>query len=381
MEGVMSDGRKPRLQFRADPETKARIEEIASATHLSKSDVIRDFLEIGIAVSGDDIEQLAQARADELEVIQRNQNAIQLFPSHWRSHVKDQMAKTIKNSFHPDEIESFAAMLREQAEKKEEQAELIDVVPDADLVGIVDDVLFDALEAADLSTYYEDVDNPYAKRFEGVDDGLQQRDELILRLQSTVEKHQQLANALSNGSVPSVMPNDIDTDVVELLPEDKTREDFARLATECVKAGIDADAIPEHLDRTTEDFTLESDTGGELSPSQDDVEDDLDLDPGSEATIRMGGQRQNERWRTDDEDDEEQHDDSDSNPDAAEAVEAIQQQIADKIPAADGGRDDRTAGRGYGDTDMNPTTRTTDDSTDLELTDATEDGQEDDCDD
>lgn len=380
MGGRMSDqGRDPVLKCRIPAEMKEELEQEAQRTGQTVSDVARGYLYLGretaetTSQAVEDIEERIQT------VIERNKTVKELLPSDWRDFVSRRFAEAIQKDYDPADIETLGSMLREQAAEKEEMAQQIPVAPDADLVGIVDDVLLEALEASDLTNYYEDVENRYERHFAGVEEGKQQREKLISVVEDTVRSHNQLAAAFEGDVCPEVSPTDIPQAVETWLPEGTDREDVARLATQLVNQGATAEDVSELVpttDPTLQPVEVESQKSDrELTPKESD-DQDADQD---EAIIVMGGQKQNGRWADQDEtgdQDEAQPDETDEEPQSVESVEAIQETFRQNIPAADGGRDDRSVRGTVDDTTMNPTTSTNDDSTELELAESTETAQE-----
>lgn len=321
----MSDDRDPRVAFRAPEGLVEWLDEQAEDAGLPRSEVCRRALHFMREARGDALEREAQIRDEIDTIISENQELRKVVPSKWRSHVQGLFVDDLRDETSPADLRTLAAGYRRQAEKMEELAETIPHAPEADLVGIVDEELRNALEAGDLSNWYDDVENPHEKHLAGVEDGMQERREAVAVVQGVVETHTRLAAAFEDRhEAPAVKPSDLPRFAESVLPDDVDREDVARLATMLVREGVPAEDVPDVL--PTVDPSLEAEEVASRATG-----DDVDVE---EATIRKGGvpidAYESEPTGTDG-----------GVPCAADGDELSQQRLA-ALAAADGGRHPRS---------------------------------------
>lgn len=350
----MSDGgRDPHVNFRLPPALLDYVDAKADSTRLSRSDVIRRSLHFMREAHDDTLEREREVRDEIDDIIAENQELRKIVPSKWRSHIQGLFVDDLRDDTSPNDLRIIASGYRRQAEKMEELAEMNPHAPEADLVSIVDEELHNALEAADLSNWYDAVDNPHERHLTGVSDGMGERKGLVAVVQGAVETYTRLAAAFDDPEqVPGVKPTDLPSHVDSLLPDDVTRDDVAHLATELVRAGVAPDEVPDVIPV--------------IDPALDGEEIDSIVDGGQievePATITKGG------TPVDVDDQADAQPDAPSLPRTVPASETTQKELMQAIAAADGGRHPDSV-PGYGsveDSDMttSPTTESTAESTD-----------------
>lgn len=334
---MTGDGRDPRIDFRLPPSLLDWVDDQADTADMTRSDVVRRSLHFTREARGDALEREAEIRDDIRDIIEQNQELRQVVPSKWRNHVQGLFVDDLRDNTSPEDMRALAAGYRRQAEKMEELAATIPHAPEGDLVGIVDEELRNALEAADLSNWYDDVDNPHEKHLSGVREGREEREGLVRVVQSVVETYSALAAAFEDhGKVPAVKTTDLPDYADSILPDDVEKEDVAHLATELVRAGVTAEQVPDVVPT--------------VDPSLDvqDIESVVDGDQGDvePAAIRVGGDVREPG---------EQDDDETANPLPVSASETTQRQLMQSVAAADGGRHPESVPPKEVDTDMNET--------------------------
>lgn len=320
-----NDDRDPRLEFRVPEPMKEWVEQQAEKGGISVSEVLRRSVHFMQEAQGaPDLAREGEIRDEIDDIIEENQELRKVVPSKWRSHVRGLFRDDIRDDPTPDDLKILAGGYRRQAEKYEELAETIPEAPAADLVEIVDEELRYAMDAADLSTYYEGVENPHEKHLDGVEEGMEARRDAVALVQGLVQTQQSLAAAFNNPEqAPPIKESDLPQGAGRMLPEDLTEADAVRLANRLVEAGVRAEDVPDAIPTTNPEFGVrdieqdDDDPDGEQDGEQDDP------DP---ATIRRGGEAIN----TDDVD-------AGDDPLTVSASDDTQQRLS-RLPAADGGR-------------------------------------------
>jgi len=333
--------RDPKVTFRVSEDTLAWLDDVVESTDSSRSALLRRSVQFMREARTDRVEREAELQTEHDEIVERNQELRQLLPSKWRSHVRGLFAQDIADDTSPDDLRRLADAYREQAQVKQEIAQENPMAPEADLARIVDEELAHALEAADLSNWYENVDNPHERHFQGVEDGREERRDVVALVEGAVEAHQHVAAAFEDPSqAPALDEGDLPVLAETVLPDDVDAADIADVATRLVRAGVTADEVADVIP-TTDPTLAHQDVDSQVD--QGDV--DLDVEP---AAMRMGG---------DVHEPDEHSTDADDGPQVVEASETTQERIAEALAAADGGRTpDAVPGHSVeGDTDMSDT--------------------------
>lgn len=279
----MTEGDDRKVTIRMNGEKVDWIDRLADQAGVDRSTMIRRFVDFGIEAQGSAATDADDRRGEHDEIVERNQELRQILPSKWRSHVRSLFLDDLRDDCSPEDLETIAQGYRQQAVKKEEIADSMPLAPEGDLVGIVDEELANALEAADLSNWYEDVENPYERHLSGVEEGRREREAAVSVVQGVVWSFESLRKSFTDPTLcPDPSVEDVPIDAEEILPEDVTREDVAEIAAELHREQIPAEKVPEAIP------TVDPDLGPEEIESESvDVEDDQEA-PGA-ATIRMGG--------------------------------------------------------------------------------------------
>lgn len=321
------------VSFRVSPELRDALEELADGTGATVSDLGRRLLWYGVETQGDDVaDRLAEQTEIEKRisgVIEQNRRVRKVLPSRWKSHVRDLFQTDLSNEVAPEGLAIMAKRYREQARDLEELAETIPEAPEADLEAIVDEELAHAIEAADVSTWYENVDNPHERHLEGVREGAEERRDLAALVGSLVESHGQMLEAFQDREhAPALSASDLPLRADSLLPEQMDREDVAELATQLARRGLGPDQAKdvvmsgrlEDVEDVLESVPIEVE-GGVV---QDDGDDDS-----PPPMLRMGGTLQ---------------------PNGL-GPGGEEQASLGRLPAADGGRSDGAREAGWTDED------------------------------
>jgi len=317
----MSRGRDPKIDARVSEELLDWLDDTVEATETSRSALVRRSLHFMREVQVG--EQGAELQAEHDEIVERNQELRQLLPSKWRSHVRGLFAQDLADDTSPDDLQTLAQAYREQAAKKEKIAAANPMAPEADLVRIVDEELTHALEAADLSNWYDDVDNPHERHFSGVEEGKQEREDVVALVEGAVEAHQHVAAIFNDPSeAPVLDESDLPALANTLLPDDVEPADVADVATRLVRAGVTADEVADVLpisDPALAPEEIPADTDG-----------GVDVEP---AKMRRGGDVIDVVDK-----DEQDSTDAEDGPQVVPASETTQEQLVEVLAAADGGR-------------------------------------------
>lgn len=333
---MSDDGRDPMLGFRAPDPIHEAVEQLADANGLDKSELLRRMVSFAVETQGDQI-------ADQADLLNRLEDSIEVNQERekiatWRRHVRRQFGKYVQADMNPEHLEALADGYREQARLREDLADTIPNPPpvdDGELVGIVDEELAHAIDAVDLSTWYENVENPHAAHLSGVEDGEEDRRDLAALLEGVVQTHGCFYDAVDNPDrLPPVDPADLPPMADTLLPDGVGREDVAELATDLARSGVEPDEVRGVL------------KSGAL-PVPSNVKQDGGQPPEALPTGR--------------------DDDTRDQTVTVDASEATQQELIQAIAAADGGRSPgaRAAGFNEEDTDMTGNTDDTDELDEL----------------
>jgi len=316
-------GRNPKIDARVSEDLLDWLDDTVEATDTSRSALVRRSLHYLREAHVDDVKREAELQAEHDEIVKRNRELRQLLPSKWRSHVRGLFAQDLADDTSPDDLRTLAQAYREQAEKKEEIAAANPMAPEADLARIVDEELAHALEAADLSNWYDGVDNPHERHLSGVEDGKQERDDVVALVEGAVEAHQHVAAIFNDPSeAPPLDESDLPTFADSLLPDDIEPADVADVATRLVRAGVTADEVADVIPTTDPRLAP-----GEISA---DASGDVDVEP---ARMRRGGDVVDVV-----DEDEQDSTDADDGPQVVPASETTQKQLAQHLASADGGR-------------------------------------------
>lgn len=332
--------RTEKVTIRLTPEELAEIDEQAEAAGVSRSELIRKQREFAQAVSASHGQSVAEVEADVEQQIEQNQTLRRVLPSKWESHVTRLMTDDIRDDLAAEELALLAEGYREQARKYETLAEMHPLAPDADLVGIVDDVLVEALEGADLTDYYQGVENRFEKKLEGVESGAENRRQTVSVVQGVMQTSLRLAEG--NDRVDYISPDVDDLPDLVDLPDAVDRADVVSLASELLAEGYTPEDAPDAIDQYDERMP-----GADCPPEQR-ADTGPRFDTHSESkTVEVPSEV------------------VDGDPNDVDGHE--QEQLVSELPAADGGRDpDSVPGSGSEDTNMNPINDSDDSSTDVE---------------
>lgn len=344
---MADDDGENRVSLRLTGERLDWTDATADLLGVSRSELIRDGIDQLMQLQDESQERKVSLIAEEQAQIEENQQLKKLLPSKWRSHVRDLFRKDLKDDVKPADLKIMAKRYREQAETKEELAAEIDDAPDADLVGIVDEELQAALEAADLSNWYDDVENPHEKALGGVEDGRKDREIVAGYVETLVRKQYDILEQV-NQPFPikgSYLPETVEME----LPDGVTRDDVAQVAVELVDRDVRPEDLPEAIPTT--DPRLEPDEI-ESEEHSDDVDDGPQVVPASEATQDQlanlpaadGGRSDGSPFKSDEDTDMEPDNDTDDTEsiefDRPENVEARMDQLMDAEPVQEGEGDE-----------------------------------------
>lgn len=332
----MDDGSDGWLNFRAPEAMQQAVEELAGRHEITKSDLLRNSVEFMLETQADQLAEATRIENQIEEIIEENQQRKKI--ANWRSHVREQFASYVRDDMDPRGLESVAYGWRQQAAKMEELARTIPKAPpvqDGELVRIIDEELAYAIEAVDLSTWYDRVENPHAAHLSGVEDGENDRRDLAALVEGVVRTHGYLYDAVNDPDrISPVDPGDLPPKCDTLLPDGVTREDVAELATELARSGVDADDVQDVL------------KDGALP-----VPSDVEQDGGQEIEALPTGR----------------DDDTREQMVTVQADEATQQELMQAIATADGGRSPGARAAGFNeDTDMTGNTTDTDDEAQID---------------
>jgi hypothetical protein len=238
---------------RFDDSLVDQIDEYADQVDATRTGVTRRLVQFGAEALIDDVLQDLELDADEREHIEATREIRDLLPGSWRNHVRDLLAENIKHGATIEDLQILARRYREQAEIKAEKAALHDEIPgDVDYTGIVDDELACAIEAADASTWDDGVENPYEHRLAGVDQGLEDRRQLVNLIETAIRANDHQVGL----DDPRVDDDDVGNPLVgSILPDQVTREDVATFAERLLRDGIPPDDVQSYLLGTHSDDT------------------------------------------------------------------------------------------------------------------------------
>jgi len=304
---VTDDGRDPSISIRVPEWLKREMEALADESGLSVSEVWRRSGEFTLAAHDQDIQEQAdlEDELDEKKELNLKRDRIAGFSG----RVHDMLEKRIKGMYSPKGLRSVAVGYREEAEIRERQAEVIpDAMPveEGELVAVVDRELREALQAADLTNWYERHGNSY-ETITGVREGREERQQLIALVQGLLESHGQVINAFQHAeNAPAVDPKDLPPMADSLLPERLGRDEVAEAVTRMAREGVEPEDVPDVLPDVdprlavedpdvVEAQTVRSElTNGhdQADDGGDDAGDDGPLgldDIPEDATIRRGG--------------------------------------------------------------------------------------------
>lgn len=366
----MSDGdRMEHVTLRIDGDLLAEIDDQADAAGTNRSDVIRKKLHFAEAVEVQG-QRPADIEGEIDEQIERNQTLRKVMPSKWRSQVRDLFANDIRADMAAQELEITAEAYRRQAEKLEELADTIPLAPDADLVGIVSDELMKALDAADLSNYYDGVTNPYEKKLSGVESGIEERKRIIPIIEQTMRTSVMLAEGAKRADYYKPRADELPKQLEKSLPENVDREDIAQVARELLQDGYGPDEV-EHGLSPDHPILNGGDTKDEIRVPADETPPDRYDDATVKRQLQMPLEELEELDDDQGDDDDleqqlrEMNDDAKSDP--SPIVESKQTNLVSELPAADGGRDpDSVPGSERGCEPMNDDTNPADSGIDNE---------------
>lgn len=332
-------GGEERLTVRVDDDLAGDLNALADAADTTVSDLLRKGAAFVVESQGDRLERQGELIEQERQQVAQNQKRrnIARFPS----TVRDLMLEDLKADVDPAKLPMLAEGYRRQARTKEELAQELDgepVVEPGELVAAVDQELRWALEAADLSTWYDGHQNPYAADLSGVEDGLEERNDLAALVASVVEDHGALCRAFRDpADAPAIDPLDLPPMASDLLPDDVTREDVADLATRLARQGVTGDQVRRALDGGTWPDPIDVTSHDPETDTQGDTEPDPPV-----ATLRTGG------VPLDATPDDESSDPISVEAGAETASELQQAELQQSITAADGGRTPSARSSGFG---------------------------------
>lgn len=357
----MSDDEET-VTFRAPAALVDALDSLADASgpDTTRSDLLRMGGHYVIETQADHLERMGELEAQESELVERNMKRRNI-ARFAESTIRGLFTDDLKGDVDATKLPRLADHYREQARLKEEMAQELDpenpIVEPGELVAKVDQELNHAIEAADLSNWYDQHENPYAADLSGVREGVEEREDLVALVAGLVETHASLVRAFNDPEqAPDIDPAELPPMAHDLLPEGKTKADVAELATELAREGYTAEQVRGLLDGQP----LDAD-----AINADDEPPALDADPEAveAAEVRMGGQPAPYVENNDDDDE--------PTPDATDADADNQDRLRNAIASADGGRTPSARRSGWQDTeevddDMSHETQHDDDRTDDE---------------
>lgn len=291
------------------------LEERAEETDLSKAEVARRYIEYGEASQGDRLANVAELEARIDRTIEQNQTLRNVLPSKWEAHVRRLFLDDIRDDASPEDIRVLADGYRRQGRQYEDLLEQIPHGPDVEPgthEQIVDEQLQYALQAADLSNWYDRVDNPYA-HLEGVESGLEEREDLLALVRGVLGRVRQIRDEFGIRD-HTVTAEELPQMAHTLVPDRFDLEDVADGINQLADAGVRPEDVDDELPVVQ---ALEGEHDG------DDVVDveangDGGDDGQGDGMIQMGGKLY-----------------PDGLPDDEE-----QAPLPGRVPASDGGRSD-----------------------------------------
>lgn len=348
------DANDPRVSFRIPESQLSWLDGMADKIGASRSDLLRQAVDFIREAQGDTLERQGEVKQEIEEIIELNKDRQRIHG--WPGRVRGLFRRNLRNGMDPDGLRSVAHGYREHADALERLAETVPhtFVERGELVEATNRELRNALEAADLSNWYEAVENPHERHFSGVEDGRQERTEMVALVQGVVDRHEHLAAIFDDPEdAPIVLGRDLPERADEILPDGVDRDDLAELATELVRHGVRPEDVPDVIPTTDPSLDVEE-IGSRVEEAG--VEPAEEIEP---ATVQMGGETI----------EAELDDGDDSAPLPTSASETTQADLIKAQAAADGGRDpDSVPGAESSevDTDMNDNNAENDDSIDYD---------------
>jgi len=243
------------LTARVDGDVVDDVDALAEAAGLCRSDVLRMGVQFALEAHGDSLERAGDLRQQEQALVADNEERrkIARFPNTVRGLLMDDLKAEVP----PTQLAHLADHYREQARLKEQQAQELPgdpIVTPGELQAAVDRELAYAIQASDLSNWYDRHENPYAADLAGVEDGLEERKDLVALVAGVVDRYKRLVDIFDDRySAPALEPTDLPPKADDLIPENKTRADVAELITELARQGYTGDDVRTEMDPRTLD--------------------------------------------------------------------------------------------------------------------------------
>lgn len=242
----MSNGRDPKISLRAPEELVEAMDDLADASGVqNRSAVWRMAASFALETNAEMLGTAARIDERRRDIIDKHRpvDLAEGLPG----RVSDQMQERFKSGYSLMGLARKATSYVEEAQMYEE--ELDDVYREGELVDEVKREVRHALEAAELTNWWDRHANPY-ERFEGVKDGKERRRFALVVLQNAMRLDTELEALRSVAGDRRVKEQDLPELADEDLPLDLGREDVARVARELTDEGY----TPEDIDPDAEDI-------------------------------------------------------------------------------------------------------------------------------
>lgn len=250
-----------------------------------------------LAVEGNQETLTATAEIEAMREDIKHENRANYYIEGFGGRVRSQLEDAFFGHFTPDGLSAIADGAYQEAEGLEEISQRYDHLPtkeDGELQDVVDDVLAETLEAADLTNWYDRYDNQF-ERFDSVESGKRERQVYVNLVQRGVEVRESLQETFKSGS-PKVRAKHLPEQCEDDLPPSIDRDDVAAAANELWARDVDVEDVPDALEERDPDVwdptvdaaddgdhdgddEVEASDETESPSSSDDVDDPADDGP------------------------------------------------------------------------------------------------------
>ena len=236
--------RDPVVNYRMPQERLDAIDVVADEYDVSRSALLRRFDAFGLEASADAMGVEAKIANKRQEIIDFGKPIDEA--GGFAGRVRSDFEERFKGGYSAKWLAAKAESYRREARMLEDE---VSEHPDAppiepgELVGEVDRVVAEALEAAQLSNWDNRYSNPFEK-FAGVEDGRDERRMALALTRRAMQMDQDLQHL--RDEIPTdrrVRGSDLPELGVEDLPRDVSADDVARVARELSDQGIAPDEI------------------------------------------------------------------------------------------------------------------------------------------
>lgn len=247
----MTDDRDPKVSYRMPQERLDAIDDLAEQFNVTRSDLLRKFDSLGL-------ESNVEALGVEAEIAKLKDEIIEFGKPIDRAggfggRVRQDFERRFKNNYKPKWLAAKAESYRREArmlEKKVSDHPDAPPIEDGELVEEVEDVLRDTLEAAKLSDWTDQYNNPY-ERLSGVESGKDSRRFALVLARNALQMDSDLEPLNSELDADRrVQARDLPELAEEDLPEHVSRDDVARVARTLADRGV----APEEIETDPTEF-------------------------------------------------------------------------------------------------------------------------------